>query len=138
MHTETTNDTSARRARVTEAFARAAEGDFERFFAMMGDECSWTIRGTSRFSRRFASKPVILEQLIAPLRARIEGAMRIAATRIVVEGELVVIEARGDNRTKSGMRYDNEYCFVMRFEGEHVVEITEYVDTALVERVFGS
>ncbi|WP_053238439.1 nuclear transport factor 2 family protein [Sandaracinus amylolyticus] len=132
MHT---ND--PRRALVTEAFARAAEGDFERFFAMMSDDCRWTISGTSRFSRSFATKPVILEQLIAPLRSRIEGAMRIAASRVIADGELVVVEARGDNVTKKGARYDNQYCFVMRFEGERVAEITEYVDTALVDRVFG-
>ncbi|WP_236517801.1 nuclear transport factor 2 family protein [Sandaracinus amylolyticus] len=122
---------------MTEAFARAAEGDFERFFAMLGDDCRWTISGTSRFSRTFASKPVILEQLIAPLRSRIEGAMRIIASRVIADGDVVVVEARGDNVTKKGVRYDNQYCFVMRFEGECVAEITEHVDTALIDRVFG-
>ena len=45
-----------------------------------------------------------------------------------------MVEARGDNVTKAGLRYDNQYCMVWRIENGRIKEIKEYCDSALVER----
>jgi uncharacterized protein len=37
--------------------------------------------------------------------------------------------------TKNGKPYNNEYCYVIRLAGGQMRELTEYLDTALVERV---
>jgi ketosteroid isomerase-like protein len=39
--------------------------------------------------------------------------------------------------TKAGGRYDNEYCLVYRLAGGCIVEIREYGDSILCERVLG-
>lgn len=44
----------------------------------------------------------------------------------------------GKVRTRAGKDCNNSYCFVLRLEGGRLVELREYLDTALVERVFGS
>ncbi len=33
-----------------------------------------------------------------------------------------VVEAKGDNLTKSGVRYDNDYCLVFRLEDGKIKE----------------
>ena len=48
-----------------------------------------------------------------------------------------MVEARGDNVTKAGLRYDNQYCMVLRIEHGKIKEIKEYCDSTLVERVLG-
>ena len=48
-----------------------------------------------------------------------------------------MVEARGDNVTRAGLRYDNQYCMVWRVEKGRITEIKEYCDSALVERVLG-
>ncbi len=48
-----------------------------------------------------------------------------------------MVEAKGDNVTKTGVRYDNDYCMVWRVENGRIKEIKEYCDSALVERVLG-
>jgi hypothetical protein len=46
------------------------------------------------------------------------------------------VECRGDVATKAGARYDNPYCYVCRFDAAgKLVALTEYMDTALAERV---
>jgi uncharacterized protein len=45
---------------------------------------------------------------------------------------------RGDVETRSGKRYNNEYCFVFRFRNGKIAEVVEYCDTDLEERVLGS
>jgi ketosteroid isomerase-like protein len=46
-----------------------------------------------------------------------------------------VVECQGDATTISGERYANTYCFVIRIEEGQLRELTEHIDTALVERV---
>jgi ketosteroid isomerase-like protein len=65
------------------------------------------------------------------------GAAAHRAFNFIAEGDYVVVEARGDNVTKSGERYDNQYCMVWRIENGKIKEIKEYCDSALVERVLG-
>jgi hypothetical protein len=39
--------------------------------------------------------------------------------------------------TKAGVRYDNDYCLIYRLANGKIVEIREYLDSALCERVLG-
>jgi ketosteroid isomerase-like protein len=48
-----------------------------------------------------------------------------------------VVEAHGNNVTKAGLRYDNQYCMVWRIEDGSIKQIKKYCDSALVERVLG-
>jgi hypothetical protein len=49
----------------------------------------------------------------------------------------VVAECQGDATTVAGEPYANTYCFVIRIVEGKLREMTEYMDTALVERVLG-
>ena len=49
-----------------------------------------------------------------------------------------MVEARGDNVTRAGLRYDNQYCMVFRIENGRIREIKEYCDSTRVERVLGA
>jgi len=60
-----------------------------------------------------------------------------ASGKIIGEGDYVVVEAKGDNITRTGVRYDNDYCMVWRLENGKVKEIREYCDSALVEKALG-
>lgn len=39
--------------------------------------------------------------------------------------------------TKSGLRYNYESCFVFKFKNSKIIEVVEYCDTDLTERVLG-
>jgi hypothetical protein len=71
------------------------------------------------------------------LRSLLGARPRTMAFNFIAEGDYVVVEARGDNVTKTGVRYDNQYCIVWRIEDGRIKEIKEYCDSALVERVLG-
>ena len=47
------------------------------------------------------------------------------------------VEARGSNTTKSGVPYNNNYCFVFRLSDNQLKEVTEYLDTELVTGALG-
>jgi len=116
-------------------FAEMAKGNSEPFVASMADDFRWTVTGTTAWSNTYAGKKAVLTDLFGPLRARIEGRLKTIAQRFIAEGDVVVVEARGDNRTKSGVPYNNTYCFVFRVEDGRLKEVTEYMDTLLVNTV---
>jgi ketosteroid isomerase-like protein len=56
--------------------------------------------------------------------------------RIIVEGDLAVVEWRGQGTSIVDRPYDNDYCWIMRVAGDQIVEVTAYLDGALVEELF--
>jgi len=117
------------------AFDGLAEGDPEPFVGLLADDVSWTITGSTNVSRTYNGKASVMEDLLGPVFAQFETEYRSTASRMTAEDDIVVVEARGDVILKSGDRYDNTYCYVLRFDDGRVREITEYMDTDLVRRV---
>jgi ketosteroid isomerase-like protein len=79
----------------------------------------------------------VLRDLLSPLRARLLERSRTVAHRFVAEDDYVIVEARGDNLTRAGKPYNNEYCFVFQLSEGKITEVKEYSDTALIEAVLG-
>lgn len=118
-------------------FAATARGDSRPLVEAMAEDFRWTIAGNGRWSRTY-DKSAVLTELFPTLRERIEGRIKMIPQRIIADGDLVVVEARGDNVTKTGGRYDNSYCFVFRLAGGRLAEVTEYMDTELVTAALGA
>lgn len=119
-----------------EIFADLAEHRPRRFAEAMADSFRWTVIGTTRWSGTFEGKAAVQAELLSPLRARL-GQITTVAHRFFADGDHVVVEARGANRTIEGEAYENTYCFVFRLEAGKLCEVTEYCDTDLVARVLG-
>jgi uncharacterized protein len=122
---------------VQRIFAALAEGDGRPLLDAMAEDFRWTIAGASSWLRTHVGKQAVRAELLAELRARLGPPIRIVAQRIVAEGDVVVVEARGNSVTRSGECYDNEYCFVFRLAGGKLAAVTEYMDMALAERALG-
>lgn len=130
--------TASNRAIIEEAFNRLAEADPSAFVAAMSDDLVWQIMGQSDWSRRFEGKHVVERDLVGPLFGLFASPYRNRPQRIIADdaGNVVVL-AKGEVRTKSGQDYNNDYCFVMRMQDGRIVEILEYTDTALAEKILG-
>lgn len=117
------------------AFDAWATGDIRPLLAAMADDVTWTVSGHNSWSGTFAGKESVRRDLLGPLGEQFEGTYTSTASRFVAEDDVVVVETRGSVATKTGARYDNEYCFVFRLEDGRIREITEYMDTQLVAEV---
>jgi uncharacterized protein len=116
------------------AFAALATGDGKPFGDCMAENFTWTIIGTTPWSRTYAGKDVVRAELLRPLFAQFADRYTNRALRFIAEDDYVVVECRGQVTTKSGQPYNNSYCYVCRFVNSQMVELTEYLDTALVEK----
>lgn len=122
--------------RMQSIFAELEKGNGRPFVDAMADDFSWTIPGTSRWARTWRGKRAVREELFKPLFAQFATPYTNRAIRFVAEGDHVVVECRGAVQTVRGDAYDNTYCYVCRFGADgRLVELTEYMDTALADRV---
>jgi ketosteroid isomerase-like protein len=129
--------TSENKETVRRIYDAMSRGDRSEFAASVRPDYVWRLAGHSSWSRRFEGREAIQRELLGPLFALFATRYTARAVNIVGDGDFVVAEVRGDVETHCGARYDNEYCFVFRFEGSHIAEVTEYGDTELIERVLG-
>lgn len=130
-------DTAGNKQLVQDIFSELAQGNSRPLVESMADDFCWTVAGSNDWAGAYRGKQVVLDKLLARLRSRIEGRVKTIARRFIAEGDFVVVEARGNNTTKTGVPYNNAYCFVIRLAEGRLQEITEYMDTELVSSVLG-
>jgi len=113
-------------------FAGLAKGDGKPLVESMADDFSWTIIGTTKWSRTYDGKQAVRDELLGPLFSQFADRYTNEAVRFIAEDDHVVVECRGRVTTKAGSPYNNTYCWVCRIEDGKLRELTEYLDTELV------
>jgi hypothetical protein len=93
--------------------------------------------GSTVFSGTFKGKREVAERLAAPLRARLNGPIVFTLDDFIAEGDHVVMRAHGRATSKTGKPYNNSYCIVAKFADGKIKEMTDYVDTALIDSALG-
>jgi ketosteroid isomerase-like protein len=114
-----------------------AARDRALFTASLADDAKWVVTGQYSWSRTFSGKEAILGELHGYVRTRLRDRTRTIAHRFIADGDIVVVEAKGDNVTLEGARYDNDYCLVFRLADGKIKEIREYCDSVLTEKALG-
>jgi uncharacterized protein len=122
---------------IADIYDALAKGDTSVFAKACHPDYVWRFPGHYSWAKRFEGQDVIQLQLIMPLYALFATQYKAHAINIMGEGDCVVAEVRGDVMTKTGQRYNNEYCFVFKFKNSKIIEVVEYCDTDLIERVLG-
>ena len=117
---------------VTRLFERWEHGDMKNFFDAVSDDVRWTVSGHTPLSGVYTSKAEYFEKCYRPLMSRLNGTTRCQVRRIMAEGDTVVVQWRGETPTHSGQPYAQEYCWVIRVDGEMITEVHGYFDTAAV------
>ena len=133
--TSAENSCAENKALVAHIFEARLRGDPGPFIDAMADDFVWRIIGTTAWSGDYIGKANVRERLTKPLYAQLTAPTRLTPKRILADGDCVVVECEGDATTIRGDRYANTYCMVIRLADGKLRELTEYMDTALVDRV---
>ena len=123
---------------IRDMWAEVEKGSAEGFLNGFADDVRYTIIGTTKFSGTFNGKQDLVNRAFVPLMSQLETQGPMTTDNLIAEGDYVVQQGRGIGRkAKSGIDYNNTYCFVYRLADGKVKEVTEYCDTELVTRAFG-
>lgn len=121
---------------VQQIYTDSANRSGTTFVDHLADDVKWIVTGQYSWSRTFEGREAVLA-FMSYFRSLFDIRPRTVAYNFMAEGDLVVVEAKGDNVTKTGLRYDNDYCMVWRVENGRITQIKEYCDSTLVEKVLG-
>jgi uncharacterized protein len=128
----------AENKQIIRAFYEAGNlGAMERCLALLADDVKWTNIGSTKYSGAYVGKEQLVSNLLGPVFGSLKTGITSTIDTIVAEDEMVVVQSRGEAQTKDGRPYNNTYCHVFRLRNGKIVEVTEYLDTALVNAVFG-
>ena len=118
----------------TTLFDQLAKGNGTPFWDACSDDMVWRTAGSNSWSGEFVGKQAIADEIFRPLNRALAQRATVA-TRIIDGGDVMVVQARGNNVTHDGRRYDNDYVFVIHFKNAKIVRYEEYADTELMARV---
>lgn len=122
---------------VRDTWGAVTKGDIEGFMSRLADDVTWTFFGSHCFAGTFRGKDELVAKLFAPLGEVLADGIKVHPDTLTAEGDRVVMEARGEARTKDGRPYNNNYCIVITVRDGKVAQVREYLDAELVTSIFG-
>ena len=128
-------DYKPRVQRIMDAMSR---GQVAPLFDAMAEDVTWRWMGVGEWSRAFAGKQVVVDKLFGGDSQTLSPSSSVEVRCIHADGDYVVVEHSGLNELPDGRRYDNNYCWVIRFNDGFIQEVREYMDTQLVTETFGA
>ena len=129
--------TAGNKRLMQQIFAELAKGNSQPLVEALDGDVVWHVTGTTKFSRSYHGKTSLINELVGPLFSQFADQYTNVADRFIADENYVAVECRGKVTTKSGLPYNNKYCWVCRIEGGKIKEVTEYMDTHLVVTTFG-
>jgi len=109
--------------------------DGATIMSMVADDFKIITKGSSVLSgtRTLADLPALTEKM----SAKLAGPVKTEILSMMADGDRVAIEMEGEGTSVDGKAYNNQYVFILHISGGKVHSMTEYMDTRLVDEVFG-
>jgi len=120
---------------VRSIFAHLEHG-YDDFFAYVSDDVDWTVYGTHPLAGHYRSKSEFISATFARITKVLQGGTQLRVVHVLVEGAWATVEMQSMATALNGMRFDNRYCGIVRFEGQAIVQVRAYLDSALIQKLF--
>jgi ketosteroid isomerase-like protein len=78
-----------------------------------------------------------MQHMVAAVLDKFTTGINLNVRSITAEDNRVIIEAKGNATLKNGGPYENDYCFVVEFDGELIRAVREYNDARKAEAALG-
>lgn len=118
---------------VIDFFGYISAGDIESATALLSDQMSWTLTGTTPLSGTYTPLKSVQEDFLGPFMEMVEdGHIEMDLQETVADGDRVIALLKGKAKGKYG-DYNNTYCHVFRVSNGKIQDVTEFCDTAMIE-----
>jgi uncharacterized protein len=113
----------------------AVKGDIDTATANISDEVSWLLPASVNPGGPLKGKQAVAG-FFKSLGTAFPGGLKTEIRRVYGDGDTVLMELTNRGQTAKGKQYENEYCFVLEFEGGKIRRVREYTDSAKVKEIF--
>ena len=119
---------------VKELFANLENGQRDAFFQHVADNVRWQVMGTHPLAGIYHSKEEFFTHTFARLNRILQGGVVMIIHNLIVVDSIVIVEMSQISKGINGKPFNNTYCWIVKFEGEMIVEVKAYLDSALVQQ----
>ena len=109
--------------RAREVFARLAIDSPEEFWNCVSDDVERTVPGARPLAGRYVGKAQFRQVTFAWLSELFYERPRLQTRSVLADGYRAAVELYARGVAKSGIRFDNHYCWVCRFQDEETVSV---------------
>lgn len=120
---------------VRDVFSGLEKGDADAFFAHVADDVDWTVHGTHPLAGRYRSKADVRSKTFARIGAALREPPKLKIEHILVGTEEAAVELSMHRQAESGLPFNNDYCWIVRFDQGRIVEVRAYLDSVQVQRL---
>lgn len=117
---------------VRSIFAKLSGEVPEEFFQHVADDVHWTVLGTHPLAGLYTSKHEFQEATFVRLGKLFDTRLKLFTRQVLVDGDQAAVELFIRATTKRGVQFNNDYCWICQFQGEQILEVRAYLDSALV------
>ena len=121
---------------VRRIFAGLEHGDGAAFFTHVAGDVDWTVMGTHPLAGHYKSKADFIAGTFAKLGKVLLNGAELHVDHLFIDNDVAIVELHSEATAKSGLRFDNHYCWVCYFRNEKIVRVRAYLDSVMVARLF--
>jgi ketosteroid isomerase-like protein len=121
---------------VRSIFAALEHGDGGAFFGHVAADVDWTVMGTHPLAGHYTSKAAFQQSTFGKLGKVLPDGAQLRMTNVIIVADVAVAELVSDASARYGMRFDNHYCWIVRFAKRTIVEVRAYFNSATVAELF--
>ena len=103
----------------------------ENFIA---ENVQWVITGSSVLAGVYTSRTDFINSAISRLKFSLDGGIQWRINNVIIEGSFVVLEMTSKAVAKNGQPYNNQYVWILEFDGEIFHKVRVYFDDVLVDK----
>ena len=123
---------------VQNIYEALGKGERTAFLDALHDDLVMQVMGSSSWSQTVRGKRKFLDVFFGYVASRLSARSPNTPIRYIADDDWVVVEAKGNMVALDGRPYQNDYCIHYRIADGKIVEMKEYMDTALCEERLGA
>ena len=104
----------------------------ENFIA---ENVQWIITGSSVLAGVYTSRTDFINSAISRLKFSLDGGIQWRVNNVIIDGTFVVLEMTSKAVAKNGQPYNNQYVWILEFNGKIFHKVRVYFDDVLVDKV---
>ncbi len=95
------------------------------------EDARWWVAGGNSFGKNGLRKG------LRSMAAALPGGLNLKISRVIAQGDCVIVEAEGNAPASNGKIYNNHYVWIVTIRGGKIVEGREYIGTLHLLETFG-
>ena len=111
-------------------------GAIDQFLAdFIAENVQWVITGSSVLAGVYTSRTHFINSAISRLKASLDGSIQWRVNHVIIDGSFVVLEMTSMAVAKNGEPYNNQYAWILEFDGKMFCNVRVYFDDVLVDKI---